>query len=156
MEETNEDVQIKLLRETIKEFKKAYLSEDAEEDTGDYSIQNVESGITDIRKHLDTLYQILLEVFKNNGNVPNTHDTVKKSIYTVFENKGIFPALRANLGTLKEKFIHYLILDLHTYPFTISTTHINNLKKRGIVGSKKIVSNKEFPEDNSGAAVTTS
>jgi hypothetical protein len=156
MEETNEDSQIKLLRETIKEFKKAYLSEDAEEDTGDYSIQNVESGITDIRNHLDTLYQILLEVFKNNGNVPNTHDTVKKSIYTVFENKGIFPALRANLATLKEKFIHYLILDLHTYPFTISTAHINNLKKRGIVGSNKIVSNKEFPEDTSGAGVTIS
>jgi hypothetical protein len=62
------------------------------------------------------------------------------SIYRVFEP--VMKELVAN-PSLKDDMMHYTILDLRTYPFTISKYHINQLDKNGIQPLKRIIPNTE-------------
>ena len=132
------------LRDTINKFKTPYLSEHlgGGQRGGDHSIQDVEEEMKDVRHHIDNLYQIITEVIRANGVVPNTNDMTKKGVYSVFEKNGIFPALRAN-PELKDKLLYYAKLDLRTYPYTLNSHHITILAEKGVKPVDVIIPNKE-------------
>ena len=126
MEQDNPVIQN--MRDLFNDFKSPYLIDIPSGDEDD--IQDVEGNLTDVSKHIDTLYGIIMEVIDNNGNIPTTTDINKKAIYSVFEKKGIFPELRKT-PSLKETMKYYTILDLHTYPYSFKK-HSNKLAINGV------------------------
>ena len=126
-----EEHTITKLREIFNQFKQPYLLGPTEGggDTNP-SIQSL-TNYSEGEKHLYELYNIFVEVVKAGGVIPKTDDTTKRAIYTVFEKKGIFPALRDN-PELKEPMLHYAKMDLVTYVNTFNPKHVNVLSKQGI------------------------
>lgn len=106
------------------------------------SKQDVELGMTNVKNHIEELYNIVMGVIKNNGVVPPNYDDKKRAVCSVFEKKGVFPALRAN-PSLKDSLSYYATLDLRTYPYTVSSQHIDILNKKGVKPIPVIVGNDE-------------
>jgi hypothetical protein len=143
-----EDSTIKTMRSIFNQFKQPYLNEhsgggdtenDTENDTNN-SNQNVERGMMNVKNHIEELYEIVMGVIKNNGVIPDTYDSTKRAVCSVFEKKGVFPALRAN-PSLKDTLAYYATLDLRTYPYTGSVKHIDVLNKTGVKPAFSIIGN---------------
>lgn len=144
-----QDPTIQKMRSIFNQFKQPYLNEhsgggrDIEEDDSnntDNIKQDVELGMTNVRNHIEELYDIVMGVIKNNGVIPLTYDDKKRAVCSVFEKKGIFPALRAN-PSLKDELSYYTTLDLRIYPYTVSSKHIDLLDKKGVKPIPVIVGN---------------
>jgi hypothetical protein len=118
-------------RELLNDFKRPIL----EQDGGGDAEQSLEH-IDDALKSLDRLHAILSEAINAGGNV-TSDDMEKRVVCAVFEKEGILPALREN-PSLKEELLRILNLYLKTYPYTISTTHINQLNANKVESSPKI------------------
>ena len=141
---TDEESVVKTLRETINKFKAPYLTEHyGGEETTVNSIQNVQGGMQNVRNNMHSLYLIIMKVIKAHGYVPETNDLTEKSIYSVFEKNGVFPAVRAD-SSLSEGLSRVLYQDLIVYPYTGNNEHIDKLVSAGVKPPhyKIIVSNK--------------
>ena len=145
------DPTIQTMRSIFNQFKKPYLNEHLgggyTNDTNNTnntnnSKQDVELGMTNVKNHIEELYNIVMGVIKNNGVVPPNYDDKKRAVCSVFEKKGVFPALRAN-PSLKDSLSYYATLDLRTYPYTVSSQHIDILNKKGVKPIPVIVGNDE-------------
>lgn len=141
------------MRKLINKFKIPYMNEhsgggkndndessDSENENTDNNKQNVKKEISDVNKHLNDLYMILVEVIKANGVIPKTDDLNKKAVYSVFEKAGVFPGLRED-PSLKESMLYYATLDLRTYPYTVSIGHIDILNNKGVKPIPVVVGN---------------
>ena len=145
------DPTIQTMRSIFNQFKKPYLNEHLgggyTNDTNNTnntnnSKQDVELGMTNVKNHIEELYNIVMGVIKNNGVVPPNYVDKKRAVCSVFEKKGVFPALRAN-PSLKDSLSYYATLDLRTYPYTVSSQHIDILNKKGVKPIPVIVGNDE-------------
>jgi len=122
---------IKSLRSLINMFKQPYLlgvTEGGIENAPqlkktDPEIQDMDN-YDDGHEHIDKLFRIIADTIAAGGTPPPTNDVNAKSVNSVFEKKGIWPALRAD-PSLKERMTHFAILDLRTYPDTLSMAHID-------------------------------
>ena len=120
------------VRDIFNQFKQPYLLGPTE---GGGEASNTNPEIQDMgnfeegHKHLRELYMIFVEVVNNGGVLPSNADTMKRAVNTVFENQGIYPALRNN-PELKQPLLYYAHTDLITYPDTISRKHINKLIRK--------------------------
>ena len=119
-------------RKLLNDFKRPIL----EQDGGGDAEQSLEH-IDDALKSLDRLHAILSEAINAGGNVTPSNDIEKRAVWAVFEKEGIFPALRED-PSLKEELLRILNLYLKTYPYTISTTHINQLAANKVESSPEI------------------
>ena len=129
---------ISYLRDLFCKFKVPYL-EERDGDDENSSLQDIYE-VEDSANHIDQLFLIVSGFINANGVPPITTDVNILSIYKVFEP--IMKELVAN-PSLKDEMMHYTILDLRTYPFTISKYHINRLDKNGIQPLKRIIPNTE-------------
>jgi len=122
---------IKSLRMLINMFKQPYLlgvteggiEKAPELKKTDPKIQDMDN-YDDGHEHIDKLYRIISETIAAGGTPPPTNDLNAKSVNSVFEKRGIWPALRAD-PSLKDRMSYYAILDLRTYPDTLSMAHID-------------------------------
>jgi hypothetical protein len=146
-----QDPTIQTMRSIFNQFKKPYMNEhsggggDTEENDSnntDNIKQDVELGMMNVKNHIEELYNIVTGVIKNNGVVPPNYDDKKRAVCSVFEKKGVFPALRAN-PSLKDSLSYYATLDLRTYPYTVSSQHIDILNKKGVKPIPVILGNDE-------------
>jgi hypothetical protein len=119
-------------RELLNEFKRPIL----EQDGGGDAEQSLEH-IDDALKSLDRLHAILADAINAGGNISPSSDMERKAVIAVFEKEGILPALRED-PSLKEEMLRILNLYLKTYPYTISTTHINQLAANKVESSPEI------------------
>ena len=146
---------ITAMRKLINKFKIPYMNEHSgggeannndnsdnsdNSNNTDNNKQNVQMEITDVIKHLNELYMILVEVIKANGVIPKTTDMNKRAVYSVFEKGGVFPGLREDIS-LKESMLYYATLDLRTYPYTVSIGHIDILNNKGVKPIPVVVGN---------------
>jgi len=142
------DPTIQTMRSIFNKFKKPYLNEHLgggytnNTNNTNNTKQDVELGMTNVKNHIEELYNIVMGVIKNNGVVPPNYDDKKRAVCSVFEKKGVFPALRAN-PSLKDSLSYYATLDLRTYPYTVSSQHIDILNKKGVKPIPVIVGNDE-------------
>jgi hypothetical protein len=120
------------VRDIFNQFKQPYLLGPTE-GGGEASNTNPEiqdmSNFEEGHKHLRELYMIFVEVVHNGGVLPSNADTMKRAVNSVFENQGIYPALRNN-PELKEPLLYHAHTDLITFPDTISRKHINKLIRK--------------------------
>jgi len=85
----------------------------------------------DAHENIDKLHRIISDTITAGGRPPPTNDLNTKSVNSVFEKKGIWPALRAD-PSLKDAMRFYANLDLRTYPDTLSMRHIDQQNARHV------------------------
>lgn len=124
------------LREMFCKFKMPYL-EEKDGDEANATIQDLDE-VEESATHIDNLFNLVSGFINANGAAPNTKDVSILSVYKVFEP--IMKELQAN-PSLKGEMLRYAILDLRTYPFTISDRHINQLARNGIKPLTRIIPN---------------
>lgn len=133
-----EDI-VSKFRSLLNDFKGPYLLKLEENPLdNDADIQDM-SQVRRMLYEFDTLYKILKQHILAPSRQPE--DISSKAILSVFERKGIFDAVRA-APSLKEDLIYYLNLDLKTYPFTRSISHLKTLEENNVEShQRKIVPN---------------
>jgi hypothetical protein len=111
-------------RGLLSEFKRPYIEKTNAAGPGEH--QDL-AHLDKVFQNIDQLYFLLKPIVDAGGVVPQGAEKGPASaVIAVFEREGIFPSLRAD-PSLKEDMQRLLTLDLHTYPYTISTRHINAL-----------------------------
>jgi hypothetical protein len=150
-----EDPVVKSLRSIFNMFKQSYVNEQSDEDSEDDSNetnntnntkQNIEAVMSNVKNHIGDLHNIVMRVIKANGHIPADFNEKQRIVSSVFEKRGVFPALRAN-PALKEKLEYYTILDLGTFTYTTSPKHIDILTKKGVKPINVIIGNDVLNSD---------
>lgn len=122
---------IQSLRRLINMFKQPYLlgvteggiEKAPELKKTDPEIQDMDN-YDEGHENIDKLFRIISDTIAAGGTPPPTNDLNAKSVNSVFEKKGIWPALRAD-PSLKDSMTYFAVLDLRTYPDTLSPEHID-------------------------------
>lgn len=121
---------IKDFEQIVGELKNGVLS-GLEEDSGgpeeNSATQDVAGKLSDVEDKLGQIHKSTLGfIHESTQPVGGTLDT--RSLYALFERKGIFSYLKQNPG-IKEDLIRILNILLIEYPFTRSVKHVENLRK---------------------------
>jgi hypothetical protein len=126
---------VKEFEQTVMDLKQPYL-----DITDKNNNQNVEAVLGGVGKKLNELYRIIYTYINNNGAQENNASLGESNIYSVFEQKGLFTALRNN-PDLKEQYERSLKLILQEYPYTPNTRHINELRDTATTPDRMLVPN---------------
>ncbi len=127
-------------RRILNDFKRPYLVRLEQKGSSDKEPIQGTDRLERVLEFIDNLHDIVKGLITGTQ-LASTEDV--QAITRVFEQEKILEAIRTN-PSLKTVLLHYLTLDLKTYPFTYTTGHIKQLEKNNVASYQhQIISNLE-------------